>query len=233
MKHFMTAATIALTACICLLLAQGPAAAQGSAEILDLSKITQGDSKWKAYNRAATAIEDGARKAVRLDERQGDGLVLLQGSRFGNGMIELDIRGKDVFQQSFVGIAFHAVDEKSYDAIYFRPFNFKNPDPVRSNHAVQYVSHPEYTWQKLRAEKPEQYEKAVRPVPDPNGWFHVRVVIAAPKVSVYVDGSSEPSLTVDKLGTRLEGMYGLMVGNGSGGDFANLKIAPASAAKSK
>jgi hypothetical protein len=230
MNKYRKAGAFGVAVCALFLFYSGVLAAQGSAEIQDLSKIASGGG-WKIYNRGTTAIEDGARKAIRLDERQGDGVVLLQGSRFGDGTIELDVRGKDVFQQSFVGVAFHAADEKGYDAIYFRPFNFKNPDPVRSNHAVQYISHPEYTWQKLRTDKPEQYEKPVRPVPDPNSWFHVRVTIAFPKISVYVEGSSEPCLVVDKLGTRREGMVGLMVGNGSGGDFANLRIVPASGGK--
>jgi len=92
---------------------------------------------------------------------------------------------------------------------------------------VQYVSHPDFTWQKLRGEKPGQYEKPVNPVPDPDGWFHVRVSIAKPVIKIYVNGAAEPCLTVDSLGNRESGMIGLWVGNGSGGDFANLEITPA------
>ncbi len=199
---------------------------QGKAETYDLSRIA--DSKeWKAVNRGVSKIEDSGRRGIRLDERQGDGLVWIEGSRFGDGTIEFDVRGKDVFQQSFVGFAFHGVDDQTYDAIYFRPFNFRNPDSSRANHAVQYVSQPEFTWQKLRAEKPEQFEKPVRPVPDPNGWFHVRIVIDSAQVSVYVDNAPEPSLAIKKLNARRVGKFGLMVGNGSDGDFANLKIIPA------
>ncbi len=49
----------------------------------------------------------------------------LQPQQFRNGTIECDIREKDVQGQSFVGITFHGVDSTTYDAIYFRPFNFK------------------------------------------------------------------------------------------------------------
>src|SRR2546423_9109024 len=42
-----------------------------------------------------------------------------------------------------------------------------------------YVSHPTYPWQKLRAEHPGEYEQPVSPAPDPNGWVHVRVVVAS------------------------------------------------------
>jgi len=182
---------------------------------------------WRLVNRSAEPIDDGGRKGVRLDEREGEGLAWQEGSRLADGTIEFDVRGKDVPQKSFVGVAFHGADDRTFEAVYFRPFNFKAADPARAARAVQYVSHPDFPWQKLRAEKPGQYEKAANPVPDPNGWFHVRVVIAAPKISVYVDGSPEPCLSVETLSPRRDGMIGLMVGNGSGGDFAGLKITPA------
>src|SRR5207247_4051231 len=135
---------------------------------------------------------DVAKGEVRLSESSGEGVAYLQGMEFANGTIEFDVRGKDVQQQSFVGVAFHGVDGTTYDAIYFRPFNFRAEDPARRSHAVQYIAQPTYTWQKLRAEQPGRYERAVDPVPDPNAWFHVRVVVASPKVSVFVDDAKEP-----------------------------------------
>jgi hypothetical protein len=178
------------------------------------------------FNRSASRLTDGTRTGVRLSEAAGNGVAYLRGVELGNGTIELDIRGKDVQGQSFVGVAFHGVDDTTYDAIYLRPFNFRTDDPARRTHAVQYVSHPTYTWQKLRAEHPGEYEQAVAPAPDPNGWFHVRVVVASPKVSVFVADAKEPSLVVSQLSDRHNGRVGLWVGNGSDGDFANLKIVP-------
>jgi len=178
------------------------------------------------FNRSASRLTDGTRTGVRLSEAAGNGVAYLRGVELGNGTIELDIRGKDVQGQSFVGVAFHGVDDTTYDAVYLRPFNFKTDDPARRTHAVQYVSHPTYTWQKLRAEHPGEYEQAVAPAPDPNGWFHVRVVVASPKVSVFVADAKEPSLVVSQLSDRHKGRVGLWVGNGSDGDFANLKIVP-------
>ena len=78
----------------------------------------------------------------------------------------------------------------------------------------------------MREEQPGKYEKAVNPVPDPNAWFHARVVVASPKVSVFVGDAKEPSLVVDQLSDRKKGLVGLWVGNNSGGDFANLNIVP-------
>ncbi len=191
----------------------------------DLAKLSA-DKRWKIHNRTATTIQEADKSGVRFDEKEGDGVAWIPGVKFSEGTIECDIRGKDVLQRSFVGIAFHGIDEKVYDAIYFRPFNFKAEDPVRRAHAVQYISHPAHTWSKLRNEFPLKYEQPVKPVPDPNGWFHARIVIANGKVSVFVNDAREPSLVVDKLNARTDGMIGVWMGTNSGGDFANLKITP-------
>jgi hypothetical protein len=63
-------------------------------------------------------------------------------------------------------------------------------------------------------------------VPEPDGWFHARVVVAGSKVEVFVNDASEPSLRVETLTARRTGLAGLWVGNGSDGTFANLKITP-------
>ena len=193
--------------------------------LLSVVAVQQPESL-QVVNRTASAFTDGAKRGIRLSENAGDGVAFLKGVDFANGTIEVDLRGKDVPQQSFVGIAFHGVDDSTYEAIYFRPFNFRTPDPARRIRAVQYVSHPTYTWNKLRAEHPGEYEKPANPAPDPNGWFHARIVVAGAKVSVYVDGATEPSLVVTRLNERTKGLLGFWVGNNSGGDFANLRIRP-------
>jgi len=178
----------------------------------------------EVFNRTVSSLHDGARAGVHLSEGAGEGPAYLRQIELGNGTIELDIRGKDIPQQSFVGVAFHGVDGTTYDAIYFRPFNFKTDDPVRHAHAVQYISQPTYPWQKLRAEQPGKYEQPVTPAPAPNDWFHVRVVVTAPQVKVFVNDAKEPNLVVTQLSDRRKGRVGLWVGNNSAGDFANLKI---------
>ena len=180
----------------------------------------------QVFNRSVSALSDGTRKGVRLNEQPGEGVAYLKGIEFSNGTIEFDVRGKDVQGQSFVGVAFHGLDSTTYDAIYLRPFNFRTEDPARHSHAVQYVSQPAYPWQRLRTERPGVFEQPVSPPPDPNGWFHVRVVVASPKVSVFVGDAKQPSLVVTQLSDRTKGLVGLWVGNGSGGDFADLKIIP-------
>jgi hypothetical protein len=182
------------------------------------------ENEWVVYNREVASImkELGRIESILLNSEEGDGLVVYQNLEFENGTIEADIKGKDVLQKSFVGIAFHIQDETSFNAIYFRPFNFKKPE--RAGHSVQYISHPEFTWFKLRKDFPEQFENPVHPVPDPDSWFHAKVVVNWPAVKVYVDNAEEPSLDVIMKSEFKKGKVGFWVGNGSDGAFKNLAI---------
>ena len=152
-------------------------------------------------------------------------VVLLNDIEFTNGIIEFDALGQsDPPQSNFLGIAFHAVDDRTHDAVYFRPFNFHADDADRKAHAVQYVSHPEYPWFDLRKDKTGEYEQPIVPAPDGDSWFHAKIVIERSKVSVYVNAAKEPSLEVEELSDRIGGGIGLWVGPGQGGYFDNLKI---------
>src|SRR5690606_16085885 len=62
------------------------------------------------------------------------GIAWITGADFSTGTIDIDLRGRDVFQNSFIGVMFHAVDTVTYDLVYFRPFNFHSPDPERKVH---------------------------------------------------------------------------------------------------
>ena len=191
----------------------------------DLARLADGKGA-QVYNRALTVGREGGRVVARLDARAGDGGVLLEGVLVGDAVIDVDLKGKDVAQQSFLGVAFHVVDWTAFDAVYFRPFNFRAPGAESRAHSVQYVSHPANTWQKLRTERPGQFEKAIEPPPDPDSWFHARIVVAKSKVEVYVDRAAKPSLVVDDLGAARSGGVALFVGNSSDGAFANLRITP-------
>ena len=190
----------------------------------DLAKLFKSGSI-KTYNRTATLTESGERKnVIHLDEKPDSGVAWLDGVAFSEGTIEFDLKGRNVMQKSFVGFAFHGHDDKTYDAVYFRPFNFKSTDTERKNHSVQYISLPADDWPKLRKEYPNQYEKPVNPVPEPDEWFHVKIVIEEKEVKVFVDHSDKPSLVVQQLSNQGNGKVGFWVGDQASGDFADLKI---------
>jgi hypothetical protein len=182
----------------------------------DLSSIKD-TNKWLVVNRKINYID-----AVTLNRKPGDGLLILKGINFRNGTIDLDIKGKDEQGKSFVGLAFHGLNDSTYDAVYFRPFNFKSTE--RNNHSVQYISQPAYTWYMLREKHPGVYENPVIPTPDPNEWFHATIIIEYPDVNVFVNNSSAPVLTIHQLSTRKEGWLGFWVGNNSEGQFKDLRI---------
>lgn len=181
-------------------------------------------NKLQVYNREVSTFSEKGKNGIRFSQKDSDGIAWLEGVTFSDGTIEVDIKGKDVLQQSFVGVAFHGTDDKTFDAIYFRPFNFQAQDSVRRIHAVQYVSLPDFDWQRLRKEQNGKYEKAITPAVNPNEWFHVKIVVQHPQVKVYVNGESQASLQVEQLSKRQTGKIGLWVGNMSDGDFANLSV---------
>lgn len=182
--------------------------------------------KLEALHRTIQTLEDGKYKGVRVSADSSEGLVWIKGVNFSKGSIEFDVRGKDELQKSFIGVAFHGQNDSTFDAVYFRPFNFHANDSVRRIHAVQYISHPVFTWKKLRENKATnaKYEKPIDNAPDPNGWFHVKLLVKNKTVKVFINGRREPELTVRQLSNFSSGKIGLFTGDGSGGDFANLII---------
>jgi len=181
----------------------------------------------RTANRQVQPLTDGARRGISLDARAGEGLAWWPDAVFGDCTIDVDLRGKDVQQQSFLGVAYHGVDDRTFDNVYFRPFNFRATDPVRQSHSVQYEAHPGFTWDKLRADHPDQYERAIPSAPDPNGWFHARIVVAFPSLRVFVNGGATPVMDLKQLSDRKTGWIGVWAGNNSDGQFANLTVTPA------
>jgi hypothetical protein len=195
-----------------------------STDTINLSTIGK-DPRWKVAGRTVSAVDVKGKHAIRMSEGPGMGVVWLDGYDFANGVIEVDLLGRSQpVQGSFVGVAFRVVDAKTFDAVYFRPFNFRADDSTRHSHAVQYVSQPAWPWENLRSEHPGEYEKAIVPAPDGDEWFHARIVVARPKVSVFVNGATQPSIVVNELSDRTHGSLGLWVGEGAGGNFANLRV---------
>ncbi len=183
----------------------------------DLSKVTD-MNVWAVYNRSVSY----SKQAVRLDSKKGEGVLWLKDSEFADGSIELDIKGENNPGKSFVGMAFHGVNDSTYDAVYFRPFNFTNLQ--RRSHSVQYISHPKYPWYKLRKQFPGKYEGKVTPVPNPDQWFHARIEIEKHIVKVFVNHATKPSLEVEMLSPQRKGWVGFWVGYNSEGSFKHLKI---------
>lgn len=218
-----------VTACVIAGAAEPPAAAMrravpGQPQTIDLAQALDA-KKLRAVNREVTKISE--RNGVRLSAASDNGVAWVEGTDFRSGTIEVDIRGKDITGQSFVGVAFHRKDDNTYEAVYLRPFNFRAQDPVRKQHAVQYITPPEFDWPRLRKEFPEEFENPVDASIVPTDWVKLRVVVDGSRRQIYVGPAKDVTLEVRKLGQLDGGQVGLWVGNGSEGDFANLVVTPA------
>jgi hypothetical protein len=182
--------------------------------------------KLRAVNRDVTPLQ-GNRRGIHVSEKEGNGVVWVEGTEFTQGTIEVDVRGRDVLQRSFIGIAFHRKDDNSYEVVYLRPFNFRATEPDRHQHAVQYIAVPDYDWPRLRKEFPEEFENPVDASVSPTDWVPLRVVVAGQRIQIYVGGVKAAALEARKLGSYERGAVGLWTGNNSDGDFANLRITAA------
>lgn len=217
-----------VTACLIAGAAEPPAAAtrrgpQGQGQRIDLAQALDA-KRLRAVNREVAKIDE--RNGVRLSTAAGNGLAWVEGTDFRSGTIGVDIRGRESMQQLYVGVAFHRQDDSTYEAVYLRPFNFRATDPVRKQHAVQYVMAPEFDWPRLRKEFPEEFENPVEASIVPTDWVQLRVVVEGSNVRIHVGPVKGATLEVRKLGQLAGGQVGLWVGNGSGGDFANLVVTP-------
>ncbi len=182
----------------------------------------------------AEAVTHKGKKGIRVtapDSGAGneDRLVLLPVKDFESGTIEAEVSGEPGSgagqgARGFVGVAFR-VGEKTeqFDAFYLRPTNGRADDQVRRNHSAQYISHPEWTWSRLRKEEPEKYESYVDLVP--GEWTRVRIEVDGVKARLYVHGNAQPTLVVNDLKQGAwKGQVGLWIGPGTVGHFRNVKV---------
>lgn len=177
---------------------------------LKLYKLLK-NNELSTLNREAKVIDSLSNSYIKLSENKSEGIVWLPIKNFKNGTVKIEMRGKNVFQKSFIGIAFHGQDDKTYDAVYCRPFNFIAKDSIRRVHAIQYVSHPIYTWKKLRDKKNAQYEKEIINPPNPNGWLTMTILVDDKKIKAFINDAKKPSLEIEKLSDNQNGKIGIFL----------------------
>lgn len=207
--------------CITGLFLLWTAASFGQRHAVDISSL----SGYDAINRSVFIRGlDEQKPVVFLDAKQGQGMAWLKDVNFSYGIIEFDVKGKNLAQESFVGLAYHGINDSTFDAIYFRPFNFLSTNKESKNHCVQYISMPKYDWFNLRHLFKGEFENGLNVQADPDGWIHAKIEISEKQVRVFVNGNVAPSLVVKPLNKTSHGRIGFWVGNGSDGSFANLII---------
>jgi len=183
---------------------------------------------------AEPATLDG-KKGLRLTlaaggSSAGEQLAVIEGLEFSSGVIEAEIAGAPgpgaaEGARGFVGIAFRLqADGKTYDAFYLRPTNGRAEEQERRNHAAQYISHPEWTWDRLRKETPSRYEAYVDL--QPGSWTRVKIEVRGDRARLYVHGAEQATLVVNdvKTGASAKGAVALWLGPGTIAHFRNLSV---------
>jgi hypothetical protein len=191
-------------------------------------RVSMSDAARNRFLAMTPAQRDQATKTGATE----DYLAVVEGSVFGNGVIEAEVAGAPqagVFEgaRGFVGIAFRVqADQRTYDAFYLRPTNGRADDQVRRNHSAQYISHPAWTWFRLRTETPEKYESYVDLVP--GAWTTVKIEVRGSEARLFVHGQAQPTLVVNdlKTGPDARGHLALWIDVGTEAHFRNLKVAP-------
>lgn len=183
----------------------------------------------------AESVTYRGRGAVHLVPEPGpensdhDTLAIVTGPDFKDGTIEIDVAGSPregapADSRGFIGVAFR-VQEKGSKAEYFylRPTNARCDDQLRRNHSTQYVSAPDYPWERLRKETPGVYESYADM--DTGAWTRMKIVVSGTKAQLYVNGATQPSLVVNdlKLGDS-HGQIGLWAHNTTAAYFSNLTV---------
>jgi hypothetical protein len=173
------------------------------------------------------------KQGIRVVENMigaGNAVVLLPGPPFLNGTIEVELASRvrsdaPPNMRGFIGLAFRVRDGDvlRYEAIYLRPTNARADDQLRRNHSTQYVSHPDFSWYRLREESPGVYESYVDLVP--GEWTQVRIVVRGARAALHVNGSSQPVLIVRDLKGGVDaGSIALWIADGTEGFFRDLRV---------
>jgi len=182
----------------------------------------------KAVRAMPSADSDAAFAAGK--SAGGGGLIVLPDTLFHNGTIEIELSGKPraggqfADARGFVGVAFRVAPGASpYECFYLRPTNGRADDQLRRNHSAQYISFPDFEWNRLRKETPGKYESYVDLVP--GEWTKVKIEVSGSKARLYVHGAPQPVLVVNdlKLGDS-QGAVALWIGVGTEAHFTNLRV---------
>jgi hypothetical protein len=176
--------------------------------------------------RRAVRIVNVERPETKTGEQV---LAIVKGSDFKDGTIEADVTGVPRLgakpsTRGFIGIAFRVQEHGSrYEAFYLRMTNGRADDQLQRNHSAQYVSQPEFPWQRLRDENPGMYESYVDLVA--GAWTRIKIVVSGTKAQLYVNNAEQPCLIVNdlKLGAT-HGPVALWTGSDTEAYFSNLTI---------
>ena len=220
-----------LSAALALLFSVAPSRAQTGAMTLPLDS----PEGLKSLNAKVEPLTYKGRKAIRVTDTAPEGtsddarFVVVTGSQFQDGVIEVDVAGDRIpganeVARGFVGMAFRVAQSgPPFEAFYLRPYNGRSDDQLQRNHSAQYISIPEFPWSRLRKESPGKYETYVDLVP--GEWTKMKIEVKGDKARLFVNDAKEPILIVNPLlHGDTKGAIALFISVGSVAHFSNLRV---------
>lgn len=166
------------------------------------------------------------------------------------GRVEVDIAGDLLpdapeWARGFVGVAFAiAPDVSTFECVYVRPTNglyvgaeamrdqaathiavdWSTDEALRRQRAVQYYAYPDWPFDVLREQRPDEGFEAGADIA-PGRWLHLVVEFDAASVRAEIDGVEV--IHRARIGTPLPGALGMFADIGTDAYFANLVVIPA------
>jgi hypothetical protein len=172
--------------------------------------------RWTAIAGTVNFVEHMGVPAIELKpgnyaQHLPSGKAVLNGLTFSSGTIEYDV---DAASGMGAGFAFRRSDADHFEELYLRP----QPNCDRAADCIQYApqSHGVLLWDLF-----PQYQS---PAPLRQGeWNHVKLVVSAHRMNVFVNGAKEPTLKIGRLEGDAQAGGILLEGPGV---LANLVITP-------
>jgi hypothetical protein len=168
--------------------------------------IPMTSAKWQAKGDVSFQ-HDQARHDILVVNK---GYAELKNTNFSNGTIEFDTK---FVGERITGITFRQHADAA-DALYFRP----SADCAVSEECIQYMptAHHVFEWDLYG-----QYQTHA-PI-HPDGWNHIKLVLAGARMNVFINGAHAPTLAV---GTLVGGFPDGSIRLHGPASYAHLSIAP-------
>ncbi|MBS4066494.1 MAG: hypothetical protein KGZ74_18175 [Chitinophagaceae bacterium] len=168
-------------------------------------------------NIEATVDEPHYARLIGLEDFENGTIEVKMYSQLQNPLPYSGVAG-------FIGVYFRiSANDSAFEGIYVRPKVGRVANQQYRNHAVQYISYPQYKFDTLRKIAPYKYESSA-PVAL-NEWITMRIEVNGETAEMFINDMKYSSLIVDKmLGNIKKGGIGLYVDIGTIGYFKDLKV---------
>ena len=198
------------------------------------------DTRLEAVNTRPMWTEYRGRQALQLAPLAGqeqatdqEMWVVLAGTEFSNGSIEVDVAGArrkgyaadnaSAFK-GFIGVSFRVRGDTA-ERFYVRTENARLDDQLFRNRTTQYEAPPNAPWQVLRKEAPGVYESYADM--EPGAWTTLRIDVSGTAARLYVNGAAQPALVVTDLKHGdSRGAIALWTRISVDAYFSNLRVTP-------